>query len=104
MPSPDYVAEKCWQAVESLDSERGDQRDRVWNAVEKLIRLQTDDFPDAAGRAQWGSVREMMERHDAVGEEGTMRATLDGLSDAEVERIEQEIRELAARYPFEVDA
>jgi hypothetical protein len=57
---------------------------------------------DDAGRSRWSTIDEMMGRHEAIADEGTMRATLDRLSDREVESIERQIREFCAMYPFTV--
>lgn len=93
MPSPDYVAEKCWQAVDLLDSTTTpDRRARIGYAFEQLVYLRPDDFPDEDGRARWSAIKEMTRRHEVSGDEGDWLAPLARLSEGEIDGIEREIR------------
>lgn len=99
--SESYVAEKLWAAVDILDSDRGDLRGRLTDAiVHALIRLNSNDFADLDDRATFDGVMPRLRRFEAVGDEGDIAASAQLLTEDEAERIAATIRSLQANYPF----
>ena len=99
--SQSYIAEKLWAAVDMLNSDRDDLRDRLTSAtVHALIRLDPDDFSDPVDRATFEDIMLQLRRFEAVGDEGDIAASAQLLTEDEAEQLATSIRTLHANYPF----
>jgi hypothetical protein len=89
--------QRLWQAVESLAGSADPIQERLYWAGMHLAPLLPDDFEDA-DRAEFIGVMSALNAREAVGDEGTLKATTETMSDQEAVRIARRILALDAAY------
>lgn len=94
----DYIREKLAQAVHALATSDGPLSERLFSASLATSTLRPRDFVDEEGRTEFGAIREMLTRHEALASEGRVRATLARMSGAEARAVAERIFDLDARY------
>jgi hypothetical protein len=98
LTAEDYVRARLAQAVHALATDDGPLRDRLFPASLAMSTLHPRDFIDEESRAEFGAITEMLTRHEALANEGRVRATLARMSDAEARAVAELIVELDAHY------
>ena len=93
-----YVRVRLAQAVHALATTDGPLPERLFSASLAISTLHPRDFADPESRADFGAIREMLTRHEALAKEGRIRATLARMSDAEARAVAERIFELDAHY------
>lgn len=94
----DYIRERLARAVHALATADAPLPERLFSASLATSTLHPRDFVDKEGRAEFGAIREMLTRHEALASEGRVRATLARMSGAEARAVAERIFELDARY------
>jgi len=94
----DYVREKLAQAVHALATGTGPLHQRLLLASLATSTLQPRDFVDDESRAGLGAIIEMLTRHEALADEGRVRATLARMSADEARSVAKRFLELDAHY------
>ena len=93
-----YVRERLAEAVHSLATSDAPLPERLFSASLATSTLQPRDFAEPESRADFGAIREMLTRREAVANEGRVRATLARMSDAEARALAERIFELDAHF------
>ena len=94
----EYVRTRLARAVHALATVEGPLAERLFHASLSLATLRVPDFADDQSRAEFGAILEMLTRHDAVANEGRVRATLARISAAEARAAAERILDLDERY------
>lgn len=95
----DYVWEKLYAAIWILAGGTGDLRTRIEDAyVSALMRLEPDDFPKGL-RREFSYVLERLTREESTSQgEGKIRATLNTMTEVELDRFVERIVSIYDRY------
>ena len=93
-----YVRGRLAEAVHALGTSDRPLPERLLSASFATSTLQPRDFADPESRADFGAIREMLTRREALADEGRVRATLARMSDAEALAVAERILELDAHY------
>jgi hypothetical protein len=101
MPSPSYVRQRLWRAVESLDGTSPSQRQRLSNAGRALIHLRPEDFLDEESRLDFTAITDTLHGLETPHPDGTITASVIEMSDEQVAALERRIRALQARWPLD---
>lgn len=89
--STHYTNEKFLQAVHCLIAD-GSLADRLFYTGMYLIRLdQSDAFPTRQLRARFGRIHAQLTQTPARGDEGSLRASVDAMTDDQRQKLSQEI-------------
>lgn len=94
----EYIRERLARAVHALATADGPLPERLFSASLATTTLHPRDFADPEGRADFGAIREMLTRREALANEGRVRATLARMSDDEARAVAERIFELDAHY------
>jgi hypothetical protein len=89
-----YAKEKLRDAVDSLATGAGRVQERLSYAAMVLIRLRPDDFPEGELRRTFIGVLDDLTFDQAIGEEGSIAATLNRTSDDDARAIARRILNL----------
>ena len=87
-----YVWEKFFATVDRLASGNDSIQERLINAVTfNLLILQNNDFPEDDLREEYEKLVGELNKEQAVGEEGTLRATIEKMPLEESSKIASKI-------------
>lgn len=89
--------QRLWQAVEALAVSANPMQDRLFWAGMHLAPLLPDDFEEAH-RDEFIAVMDALTAQEAVGDEGSLRATTAALTDEGAVEIARRILALDAAY------
>lgn len=95
MSKLDYAYEKLRVAVSSLATSERALNDRLYSAAITVIPVRDQDFDEYPElKSQWLDLKSKLNSKPAVGDEGTIRATLDSATDSELRNIAEAMFEL----------
>lgn len=99
--SYNYNMEKLSNAVRSLATGKGSIQDRLINAyIYHLIHV-NPDFLSEDNKVLYLSLQDKVTRKEAKGNEGSVKATVELMSDDEAQEIASQILDLTASHRFE---
>ncbi len=97
--SPSYVCEKLYGAMYALAVGPGRIRERLHSAAMGFHILRPDDFPDDYDlRPQYEQLWKKLTAKKAKADEGTLRATIDAMSEGEAAEIARKLLEIEAQH------
>lgn len=88
-----YPFEKFFNAVDGMATSHSPLRDRVRSAFTSFIAVKAEDFADAETRTKFEALRESMRKVEDP-QRGSIAATLEQMSDQEVEATADKIVEI----------
>jgi hypothetical protein len=90
----EYVKHKLHEAVEALAASASPIQRRLFNAGLILHTSNPEDFTHPGDGQRFAAIISALNAREASGDEGTLEATTSQLTDAEAERIAEQIVEL----------
>jgi hypothetical protein len=89
-----YLREKFGQAISGLATGTGTLQERVRNAMVILVMFRPEQMPDQWSREEFAKLDYLATDREAVGDEGQLKATIDAMSDEDVQALAQSIVQL----------